>query len=146
MAEPGSTGTARKSLGELLRDVPRLLTDLVRAELDALKAELANSAKRYALALALIATAAFLLIVMVLVLVAAAIAALALVLPVWAAALIVAGGLLLVGGLLGFLGVRRLSTAAPDIAGRVESVSDDIRVIKGEAPRAAYRARGGSNG
>ncbi|HWL59595.1 MAG TPA: phage holin family protein [Microbacteriaceae bacterium] len=126
---------ARRSFAELLADIPRLLGELVRAEIDALKAELAKSAQRAALGVGLLVGAFVILLLAIVTLVWAAVAALALVLPMWAAALIVAGVLLIIAALIGWLGVLRLRTAGPDLESRAESITDDIRAIKGEAPR-----------
>jgi len=125
----------RRSFGELVSDIPRLLAELVRAELDALKQELARTARRAGLGAGLLAVALGLVLLALVALVVAAIAGLSLVLPVWAAALIVAGGLLVLGALLGLAGVLRLRTAGPDLQARRESIAEDIRAIKGEALR-----------
>lgn len=145
MTDTGSQrAPGRRSFAELLADIPRLLGELVRAEIDALKAELAKSAQRAALGVGLLVGAFVILLIAVVVLVWAAVAALALVLPMWAAALIVAGALILVAALVGWLGVLRLRTAGPDLESRAESITDDIRAIKGETPRET--TAGGTDG
>lgn len=133
-APPRTAG--RRSFAELLADVPRLLGELVRAEIDALKAEFARSAKQAAVGIGLLVGALVVLLFAIVTLIWAAVAALALVLPMWASALIVAGGLILIAAIAGWIGVHRLKTAAPDLGARAESITEDIRAIKGEVPRA----------
>lgn len=137
MPEAGdTTSIGRKSFGELIADIPRLLAELVRAELEALKQELTRAAVRAGIGVGLLAGALLLVALALVALVVAAIAALSLVLPVWAAALIVAGGLILIAALLGLLGVLRLRSAGPDLEARRASIAEDLRAIRGEAPRA----------
>ena len=137
MTEPASTNfVGRKRLGELLADIPRLLGDLLRAEIDSLREEFARSARRAGLGIGLIVAAVAVLLIAVVALVVGAIAALALVLPFWAAALIVAGGLIVVAALLAGLGALRLRGAGPNLDRHLDSFTDDLRAIRGEVPRA----------
>jgi len=125
----GTTTEPKRSLFQLLGDVPRLVTELVRAELDALKAELKRAAIRAGLGAGLFAVAAIILLLMLVVLVIAGIAGLALVVPTWAAALIVAGGLLLIAAALGLAGVLALRGAKPDTRRTIDSVAEDLRAF-----------------
>ena len=69
------------------------------------------------------------------VLLAAIVAALALVLPVWAAALIVAAVLFVGAAIAGLLGRKQVAEVAPVAPKTVDTVRDDIREVK-EARRA----------
>jgi NhaA family Na+:H+ antiporter len=71
------------------------------------------------------------------VLTAAAILGLAVVLPGWAAALIVAGVLLLIVLVFVLLGVGELRKGNPEPTETMSSVRRDVRVIKGTARRSA---------
>lgn len=68
-----------------------------------------------------------------LVLLAAAVLALATVLPAWASALIVGGSLLLLAGIVAGIGIAQLKRGLPPTpSDTIESIGEDIRVIRGE--------------
>ncbi len=121
----------RRSLFELVAEIPTLIVDLLRAEIEAFKADLKLRAQRAGVGAALVVVALVLLCLALTALVVAAIAALALVLPWWAAALIVAGVLLVIAGILVWIAIGRFKGAAPDFAGRVESIKTDVQLIRG---------------
>ena len=80
----------------------------------------------------LIATAASFAFFALGVLVAAAVIGLAQVLPAWAAALIVAGGLLLIAALLVAVGVQQIKQGTPPTPTKtIDSIKQDVRVLKG---------------
>ncbi|MFE4468430.1 phage holin family protein [Leifsonia sp. NPDC056824] len=121
-----------QSLGELIASLPRLLIQLVKAELANLKAEYAEKAKYAGIGIGLFVVAAAFLFFALGVLVAAAILGLALVLPGWAAALIVFGGLVVIAVILALIGVgslKRVDGAAPKET--IASVKSDIDAVKG---------------
>ena len=101
---------AAQSFTELFSALHRSLLDVLRAELETLAGDLSSSGRRLGSALSLLALAAVVAAVFIGVLVLAAIAALALVLPMWGAALTVAGVLGLTVTILAALGLRRLRT------------------------------------
>jgi hypothetical protein len=104
---------------ELFSSLHRSLLAVLRAELDALLGDLSDSGRRLIGVLTMLAAAAAFFVVFLGVIVVAAVAALALAVPVWAAALIVAGVLGLVAGICGWLGVRRLRS--------IENPADTVR-------------------
>ncbi|MCS5720116.1 phage holin family protein [Herbiconiux sp. CPCC 205763] len=108
--EPESEPAAadERSTARLISDLPRLIVDLVQDELAALKKEISARIARLGIGAGLIAGAAFVGFFALAVFVAAAVIALSLVLPAWAAALIVVGGLLLVAAILAAIGARTL--------------------------------------
>lgn len=82
----------------------------------------------------LISVAGLLAVFGLLTLIAAAVAALSLVLPVWAAALIVGGAVLLViAGIAALVSRRQLEQVTPAAPETVTSVKKDIDEVKGAA-------------
>lgn len=126
----------RRGLIQLVTDIPTLVRDLVEREIELVKAELIAKLKQLGIGAALVVGAVVVLLAMLGVLLTAIILALSIVMPGWAAALIVAGVLLLVAVLLGFLGYRRIvTTGAPVPRESVESLQRDLRAIKGIGKR-----------
>ena len=123
---------ASRSLFQLVANLPGLVVALAKAELDQLKKELAEKAKYAGVGIGFFAFAAGLIFFALGCLVAAAILGLSLVLPGWASALIVFGGLLLVAVLLAFIGVQSLKKtggAAPEKT--IASIQEDVEAIRG---------------
>lgn len=122
----------RRSLFELIADVPRLVSELVTAEIEQLKAEMTAKLKALGIGAGLLAGAAVVLLFMVGVLLTAAILALALVMPGWAAALIVAGVLLIIAAILAWVGYTKLKAGVPPVPeDTIDSVKRDIDVVRG---------------
>lgn len=122
----------RRSLADLIADVPTLLSNLVRAEIDQLKSEMSEKTSKLGVGAGLLGTAAVLALFMLGWLLFAGYQGLVLVLPAWASALIVAGVLLVIAGILAAVGVPKLkqgSQLAPTET--IESVKRDVNVIKG---------------
>jgi MFS family permease len=134
---PNTEPSARKrSLFALLGDVPRLVTELVKAEIEQLKAEIAAKLKALGLGVGLMAAAAVVVMFMIGVLLTAAVLALALVMPGWAAALVVAGVLLIIAAILAWVGYVRLKAGMPPVPEEtIESVRHDIDVVRGVRKR-----------
>lgn len=123
----------KRGLFRLIADVPALIVQLFRDELESLKLELAKKVKGVAIGVGLLAAAATFAFLMLIMLLIAAVFALALVVPVWAAALIVAGVLLLIAVVLVLAGLAQFKQGDP---GKVaESVRDDVNTIKGIGKR-----------
>lgn len=122
----------RRSLFSLIGDVPRLITDLARAELDSLKREILGKLAAAGLGIGLLAGAAAFLFFALAVLVAAAVLGISVALPMWLAALIVAGGLLLITAGLALWGIFALKHGVPPTPdATIKSIKKDVRVIKG---------------
>ena len=130
MSEP-LNGKERKGLFRLIADVPSLIVQLFRDELESFKQEITKKVKGIAIGAALFAVAVFFLVLMIIVLVIAAIYALATVLPSWAAALIVAGGLLIIAVVFALIGVAQFKKGDPGKT--IDSVKLDVETIKGTA-------------
>ena len=99
------------SLVQLARDVVSDALRLVRVEIDLVKARFSRMLKQAGIAAGILLAAALVAGLGGIGLLVAAGIALAIVLPAWAAALIVAGALLLGGAATGMLGVRLLRAA-----------------------------------
>jgi MFS family permease len=127
----------KRSLLSLVTSLPGLLAELVRSELEQLKNELIRKLKHAGIGIGLLAVAAVFAFFAAGVLTAAAILGLAVVLPGWAAALIVAGVLLLIVLVFVLLGVGELRKGNPEPTETMSSVRRDVRVIKGTARRSA---------
>jgi len=121
-----------KSFLSLLTDIPHLITQLIRAELELLKAELVSKLKATGIGLGLFAISISLIVLALLLFVLAGVFALALVLPLWAAALIAAGGVLLLAIVIAAIGAQVIGgSSSPKPSATVESIREDIRVIRG---------------
>lgn len=123
----------KKSFLSLLTDVPHLVSQLIRAELELLKAELVAKLKATGIGLGLFAVSLSLLTLALLLFIFAGVFALALVVPVWASALIVGGVTLVVAVGIAVVAAKTMSGAsAPVPTETVESLREDLRVIRGE--------------
>jgi hypothetical protein len=131
---PGTT--PKRSLFKLIADLPTLLVDLLRSELDQLKQEIADKIKHAGIGIGLLVGAGAFAFFALGVLTAAAILGLAVVLPAWAAALIVAGVLLLITAILIAMGLANLRKGVPPAPTEtIKSIQEDVRVIKGVGKR-----------
>ena len=130
------TPEKKRSLAALIADVPRLIGELVNGEIEALKAEMAAKAKNAGIGVGLFVGAAFVALFALMVLITAAILGLAEVLPGWAAALIVAGVLLLITAALVMVGVTLVKKGTPPAPTEtIASIKNDVRAIKGTRKR-----------
>jgi hypothetical protein len=92
--------------------------------------ELQQSAKHAGVGAGLFSAAGLLSILGLMTLIAASVAALALVLPVWAAAVIVAVVLFLAAGVAALVGRKQAAEIAPPPKESVESLKADIKEVK----------------
>lgn len=132
------TPPERSSPGTAAKAVATDVSELVRAELQLAKDEVAQIAKEKALGLGLALGAAVLMWLVFQGLLITIALALALVLQNWAAAGLVTLVLLLVAGLLGFLGYKRLTSAA-DVEVTKGNVEDDLALAKAARGRVGSR-------
>ena len=122
--------------GELVSRLSKQIPQLVRDELQLALAELKQKGKRAGIGAGLAGAAGLIALFGLGALVIAVIAALALVVPVWGAALIVGGVLLLLAGGLALAGigqVKRATPPTPDEA--IASTKRDIQTVKESAKR-----------
>ncbi len=118
------------SIGELMSQLSAQTSRLVRDEMRLAQKELQQSARHAGIGAGLISVAGVLALVGFLTLVAAAVAALALVLPVWAAAVIVAVVLFAVAGIAALFSRKQAAEIAPPSQESVESIKADIQEVK----------------
>lgn len=131
-----ATGADEHSVGELVSRASGQLSDLVRQEMQLAMAEVSGKGKRAGIGGGLFGGAGIMAFVAFLALATAAIAALALVLPVWASALIVAGVLLLVAGVMALIGKSQIGKAKPPTPEKaISSMKADVTEIKERAHR-----------
>jgi hypothetical protein len=121
-----------RSLFGLVGDVPKLVKSLVKGEIDLLKAELMGKAKAFGLAAGFLIGALVVALYAIGVLLTAAVLGLATVMPGWLAAIVVAVAMLLIAGILGLIGWRRLKGGLPITPKRsVASLKNDVNAVKG---------------
>jgi hypothetical protein len=132
VSEPRS----KRSLFQLLTELPHLFGELIRAELEQLRMELVQKLKGTGIGLGLFILALNFLSLFVMLLILAGVFALSLVVPLWAAALIVAGGALVLAVVLVVFGAIAIKTGGKPVPSRtIQSVRDDIATIRGDRTR-----------
>ena len=137
-AAPTASAPRKKSLFELIADIPTLVTDLVQREIELVKTEIVSKLKALGMGAGVIAGALVVLLGMLGVLLTAAILALSLIMPGWLAALLVAAVLLIIAVILGLIGYRILKKGIPPVPTEsIDSIKRDIRAIKGIGKRGA---------
>ncbi|MGZ8813069.1 MAG: phage holin family protein [Mycobacterium sp.] len=125
-----SKPAADASTGELLSQLSAQTSRLVRDELRLAQKEFQQSAKHAGLGAGLFSLAGLLAFVGFVTLIGAAVAALSLVLPVWAAAVIVAAVLFLIAGVAALIGRREAGEVTPAAPKTVETVKADIEEVR----------------
>lgn len=127
----GRADARQRPAGELIKDLTTQVSTLVRQELELAKVELTEKGKQAGIGAGLFGGAGVLALYGVGALVATAILALSTALAGWLAALIVAGVLLAVAGVLALLGKARAKKAVPVMPEQtVETVKEDVRYTK----------------
>ena len=122
-----------RSLFTLLREMPGLFMDLVRAEFEQFKREMTRKLKNLGTGTLLILIALILVSYLTFTLLVAAIFGLAVVMPVWAAALVVSGVVLLVIVVLVAIAVMKFKKASPPLPTETfDSVVKDAHAIRGD--------------
>jgi MFS family permease len=129
--------TQDRSLADLARQLSLQTTELARHEVELAKAELRVKGKRAGIGAGMFSGAGALGFYALGALTAAIIAGIAEVLPVWAAALIVAAVYGAVAGILALRGKRKVEEATPPVPEQtVRSVKEDVRYTKQRAQEA----------
>jgi len=124
------------STGDLVARLGEQVSVLVRDELALAKAELRDKGRAAGLGAAFGGVAGVLAWFAVAALMIAAIAAFALVMPVWAAALVVAGILLVVAGICAVIGIGKVKRAVPPVPEQaIDSIGQDVAAVKEGAHR-----------
>ena len=121
------------SLGQLVSSVSQQIPELIRSEIRLAQAEMAEKGKRAGIGLGMFGAAGLLSFYGVGVLLAAFVLLLDLVLPAWAAALIVAGVLLLAAAVAGLQGRSKVQDATPPKPERaLDGIKADVATVKGD--------------
>jgi len=124
------------STAQLLQRLTEQTTTLVRQELQLAQLELSTKAKRAGIGIGALGAAGVLALSSVAVLLAAAVLGLSTVVPGWLAALIVAGGLLLLAAIFALVGRSQVSKAGPPTPeAAIASTREDLAVIRKAAHR-----------
>ena len=122
----------RRSLPELLAEVPTLVVNLFRAELENLQAEVKGKVAKLGVGGALLAVAGVMAVFMLAWLLAAVNALWQLLVPEWAAALLTAACLLVVIAILVLVGIPLLKRgAAFKELDTLDSIKDDVNMVRG---------------
>ncbi|BCI52907.1 membrane protein [Mycolicibacterium litorale] len=124
---------ADASLGELLSQLSAQTSRLVRDELRLAQKEFQESAKHAGIGAGLLSVAGLFAFLGLATVIAAAVAALSLVLPVWAAALIVALVLFVIAGIAALVSKKQAEEVTPAAPRTVETVKADIQEVKDRA-------------
>jgi len=132
----GAPAPRKRSLLELLTELPVLVRELVVGEIELLKEEMIRKLKALGVGAGLLAAAAIVLLGMLGVLLTAAILGLSAVMPGWLAALLVAAVLLIIAVILGLVGYRVLKKGIPPLpTDTISGLKKDLNVIKGVGKR-----------
>ena len=135
--DPQDTTTQERSLADLARQLSLQTTELLSREAELAKAELRVKGKRAGAGAGMFGGAGALGLYALGALTAAIIAGIAEVLPVWAAALIVAAVYGAVAGILALRGKSQVQQATPPVPEQtVQSVKEDVRYTKQRAQEA----------
>ncbi|HEY2643504.1 MAG TPA: phage holin family protein [Galbitalea sp.] len=137
----GTTGSTRppkkRSLLQLLSDVPLLVRQLVLDEIESLKQEMISKLKALGTGAGLLLAAAILALFFIGFLLTAAVWGLSLVMPGWLAALLMAALLLVIGVIVGLIGYNILKKGIPPVpSDTIDGLQKDLNVIRGVGKRA----------
>ena len=124
---------ADASLGELVSQLSTQTSRLVRDELRLAQKEFQESAKHAGIGAGLLSVAGLFAFLGLATVIAAAVAALSLVLPVWAAALIVALALFVMAGIAALVSKKHAEEVTPAAPRTAETVKADIQEVKDRA-------------
>ncbi|MGV0743404.1 phage holin family protein [Mycolicibacterium sp. XJ870] len=122
--------TREASIPQLVSQMQEQTSRLVRDELRLAQQEFQQSARHAGIGAGLISVAGLLAVLGLMTVIAAAVAALSLVLPVWAAAVIVAVVLFVCAGIAALVSRKQAQQVPPPAADAVDSVKHDIQEIK----------------
>ena len=125
-----SKPAADASIGELMSNLSTQTSRLVRDEMRLAQKELQQSVKHAGIGAGLISVAGLLAVLGFATVIAAAVAALSLVLPVWAAAIIVAVLLFIAAAIAALLSRKQAEEITPPVAESADSVKADIKEVK----------------
>jgi uncharacterized membrane protein YqjE len=131
-----ATAPRKRSLLELLTEIPVLVRELVVGEIELLKQEMIRKLKALGVGAGLLVGALIFIFAMLGVLLTSAILALSQIMPGWLAALLVAAVLLIIAVILGLVGYSVLKKGIPPLPTEtISGLKKDLNVIKGVGKR-----------
>ncbi|WP_422747833.1 phage holin family protein [Mycobacterium sp. WMMD1722] len=125
-----SKPTTDASVGELMGQLSAQTSRLVRDELRLAQKEFQESARHAGIGAGLLSVAGLFAFLGLVTVIAAAVAALSLILPVWAAALIVAAVLFVVAGVAALVSKKQVEEVTPTAPRTAQTVKADLQEIK----------------
>ena len=145
MSASNESPQSKRSLFQLITELPHLFGQLVRAEIELLRREVLHRLKGTGIGLGLMVLALSLVSIFVTLLVVAGILALSLVLAPWLAVLILAGVVLVVALIVLAIGAKLLSgTTTPVPERTLANVREDVERIRGDKPSKKKAHRDGA--
>ncbi|MBD5785253.1 phage holin family protein [Cellulosimicrobium terreum] len=121
----------KPTVGQLVERLSEQATRLVRSEIALAKEELSTKAKHAGVGIGLLVVGGVLVLYGLGFLFQSAVEGLANAVPMWLAALIVGLAIVLIAGLLAFVGVKQLKRGVPPVpTDAVSSVKEDVNVVK----------------
>jgi hypothetical protein len=124
-----------RSIKEIIDVLRPQLQELVAKQMELARTELAPVGKRAGLATGLLGAAAVFMFVFLIILSMTGVYLLAVFLPIWVAALIVSGILLLVGGILAGVGASILRRLDPKPHKTIRTFQQNVNWLKGQISR-----------
>jgi hypothetical protein len=126
-----NNGKDNRSTSELIRDLSEQSTQLIRQEVALARAELAQKGAQAGFGIGLFGGAGILSLYGLAALTASGILLLSTAMKAWIAALIIAGGILIVAGAAALVGKARLRGAAPPLPeATIETAKQDVETIR----------------
>jgi uncharacterized membrane protein YqjE len=127
---------SQQSTVDLVRRASEQFSNLVRDEIQLARAELTEKGKRAGMGAGMFGAAGVFALFGLAALLTGAILGIAVVLPAWAAALIIGGGLFLLAGMIALVGARNLKRAMPATPMEtMDSVRADVSTLSAAASR-----------
>ncbi len=120
----------RRSTAEIVQDIIDNTREIIRSELQLARTEVADKGKRVGKAAGMLAAGGAIAAVAALLIVVACVAALSLVMPVWAASLIMAVLLGVVGGGMMMVGRQRMKQTSMVPERTISSLKEDVQWLK----------------
>lgn len=120
----------RRSTGEIVQDIINNTREIIRSELQLAKTEIADKGKRAGKAAGMLAAGGAIAAVAALLIVVTCVAALSIVMPLWAASLIMAALLGVVGGGMMLVGRQRMKQTSMVPERTISSLKEDVQWLK----------------
>jgi Na+/glutamate symporter len=119
-----------RTTAEIIQDIGSTLQDMVRSEIRMARTEMTDRAKKFSRAAVVLAAGVVLLAVAGALIIATATAALAVAIPVWAACLVMAVLLAIIGGGMAAAGRTRIRRANMKPVQTINSLREDVEWLK----------------